>query len=77
MKYQITIFYNEEEALKIFDEKKFIYEMTCDICNKPFYLATDRRYYSVICLECPHCKINKSFFLEDLQTNLIHKWELD
>ena len=75
MKYQITIFYNREEAIEIFNEKKYIYELLCDTCNKPFYLATDRHYKTVIRLNCPHCKINHAFFLEDLQNNQIYKWQ--
>ena len=77
MKYQIVICYNKEKALKIFDQKKYIFQLVCSACNKEFYFATDRHYRTVIHLVCPHCHINQFLFLEDLQNNHIYKWELN
>lgn len=77
MKYQIVICYNKEEALKIFDQKKHIYRLVCNICNKPFYLATDRYYKDVIYIQCPHCKIDQSLFLWDAENNYIYEFQLE
>lgn len=68
---------NIAEAKIFFNKGMNVYHLICPECEQTFYLTTYKIFTSTFFLQCPFCKEQRHYFIEDNNNYEIKKWQLN